>query len=299
MTTSTPCFSVVLPTWNDAQALGGAVDSILGQTFEDFELIVVDDGSTDDTRVRIETLADPRVRYVRQTHAGVTSARNRGLTEARGHWVTFLDSDDEARPGWLTAFAEALREDRVGMVCCGLVLHGPDGDTFKQLPESGNTLFNDHEVLFLAGTFAVRRSVLEEVGGYRSDLFFSENTELGIRLVGACMQHGLEIRSLHRALLEYHPRQLSSLDLRRQRHRHRLAAIETLLGAYPERFHRDSELHEVHLTLAGTTAVRAGWPKRSHEFFRQALRLRPRSWKHLLRWLVSYLPGVRSVVWKP
>lgn len=300
MNPSPPRFSVVLPTWNDAQALKGAVDSVLAQTFEDFELIVVDDGSTDDTRVRIEALADPRVRYVRQAHAGVTSARNRGFTEARGHWLTFLDSDDRAHRGWLAAFAKAIREnDRVALVCCGLLVHNLDGETLEELPEKGGSLFDDQEVLFLAGTFAVRRSVLQDVGGYRSDLSFSENTELGIRLVGACVRQGLEIRALRSPMLDYHPRRLTRPDFRRRRQRHRLAAIEYLLRAYPERFRRDPALHEVHLTLAGTTAVRAGRPEKSHRFLRAALRLRPRSFKHWLRWLASYLPGVRSVVWKP
>src|SRR4028118_1383709 len=88
--------SVVIPCYNQARFLGEAIESVLSQTYTDFEVIVVDDGSTDDTAEVASSYAaeDARVRLVRQENRGLAGARNRGLAESRGEYVVFLDSDD-------------------------------------------------------------------------------------------------------------------------------------------------------------------------------------------------------------
>jgi glycosyltransferase involved in cell wall biosynthesis len=90
---SPPAVSVVIATYNRAQFLSGAIDSVLNQRFQDFELIVVDDGSTDDTR-RIVAPFGARVRYVYQENRGPSAARNTGVRHARGPWISMQDSDD-------------------------------------------------------------------------------------------------------------------------------------------------------------------------------------------------------------
>jgi hypothetical protein len=86
--------SVVIPTYNRAHAVTDAVRSVLVQSFADLECIVVDDGSTDDTVARIAAITDSRLRYVRGRHAGVSAARNLGVSQATGELISFLDSDD-------------------------------------------------------------------------------------------------------------------------------------------------------------------------------------------------------------
>jgi hypothetical protein len=93
--------SVVIPYFNRAQWLELAVDSVLGQTFQDFEVIVVDDGSEERTVLR-DSATDPRIRYVRQEHQGASAARNHGVRLARGKYVAFLDADDLFEPNKLT-----------------------------------------------------------------------------------------------------------------------------------------------------------------------------------------------------
>jgi glycosyltransferase involved in cell wall biosynthesis len=92
--------SVVMPAFNAERFLAQAVDSILAQTFRDFELIVVDDGSTDGTRAIIDRFAsrDPRVRVIAGAHAGISDALNRGVAEARFDWIARMDGDDIAHP---------------------------------------------------------------------------------------------------------------------------------------------------------------------------------------------------------
>lgn len=104
-----PEVSIVLPTYNRVDVIGRAVSSILVQSFEDWELIVVDDGSTDGTCARLEGL-DPRIRCIGQANQGVYVARNTGVQAARGRYITFMDSDDEWLPHFLaltTAFLKA------------------------------------------------------------------------------------------------------------------------------------------------------------------------------------------------
>ena len=92
-----PSISIVIPTYNRAGTIERALDSVFAQTFQDFEVIVVDDGSRDATRERVALYGD-RVRYIYQENQGCSAARNRGIAEARGAFVAFLDSDDEWLP---------------------------------------------------------------------------------------------------------------------------------------------------------------------------------------------------------
>src|SRR5262245_60978570 len=90
-----PTISVILPTFNRVAMLGEAIESVRRQTFDDWELIVADDGSTDATLEQLESLGEPRLRVVRLTHTGsAAGARNAALKVAVGDWIAFLDSDD-------------------------------------------------------------------------------------------------------------------------------------------------------------------------------------------------------------
>jgi glycosyltransferase involved in cell wall biosynthesis len=101
--------SVVMPTYNRGSTIGEAIESVLNQTYGDLELIVADDGSTDDTRERIAATADPRLRYFAFPHAGVSIMRNHALARAQGELVAFCDSDDVWKPDKLERQVAFLR----------------------------------------------------------------------------------------------------------------------------------------------------------------------------------------------
>ena len=100
-----PLFSVIIPTFDREKEVTRAIDSVLSQAFTDFEIIVVDDGSTDNTEASIQFyFSKPRFHYVKQENKGVASARNLGASKATGEFLVFLDSDDQLSPNSLPEY---------------------------------------------------------------------------------------------------------------------------------------------------------------------------------------------------
>src|SRR5579871_5705467 len=107
---ASPLFSVIIPVYERAAVLGNALQSVLAQTCQDFEIVVVDDGSRDDPKAVVDALHDPRIRLIRQENRGGGAARNRGLDEARGRFVALLDSDDVFLPHHLETMRGLLKD---------------------------------------------------------------------------------------------------------------------------------------------------------------------------------------------
>lgn len=120
-----PKISVIVPVYNTEKYLQRCVDSILAQTFTDFELLLIDDGSIDSSGAICDEYAqaDSRVRVFHKENGGVSSARNLGLDNAQGEWITFVDSDDWVYPCWLQNFVDNW--DGVDMVCQGVECDKP------------------------------------------------------------------------------------------------------------------------------------------------------------------------------
>ncbi len=121
--------SIILPVYNRANQLPDAINSVLMQSFRDFELIVVDDASTQDLESVVRTVGDPRIRYIRRAvNGGAAAARNTGLAEAQGEFIAFHDSDDLWLPGKLErqlALFEKLPPE-IGVVCGNHIMYGRD-----------------------------------------------------------------------------------------------------------------------------------------------------------------------------
>ena len=105
--------SVVIPLYNKQQYIKRAIDSVLAQTYSDFELLIVDDGSTDDSISVVKSFADSRIRLIRQENKGVSAARNRGIAESDTEWIAFLDADDRWMPAKLERQVSFMEESGV------------------------------------------------------------------------------------------------------------------------------------------------------------------------------------------
>ncbi len=121
--------SVIVPAYNAAEFLSACLDSLLAQTWEDLEVVVVNDGSTDDTAQKLEAYAQkhPRVRAVNQENRGVTAARLRGVAEAGGDWIGFVDADDVVEPDMYRRLMENARTYGCDISHCGHRIVFPDG----------------------------------------------------------------------------------------------------------------------------------------------------------------------------
>lgn len=197
-----PRVSVVIPAYERGDVVGRAVDSALGQTLSDIEVVVVDDGSSDDTRSVVEAYEDERVRYLaHETNRGVSAARNTGVAAARGAYVAFLDSDDEWLPRKLDrqlAVLEGRGDEWVGAYCdvatAGLSTAGRlatlVSDRFfrSAAPREGGrelaeSLLSMQVFMGPGSTLVVERDVVEATGGFDEGLSIYEDWDLVLRVL--------------------------------------------------------------------------------------------------------------------
>lgn len=170
-----------MPCLNGEQNIQSAIDSVLAQTFDDFELIVVDNGSTDRTPEILSSVDDPRLRVLSLPERGVSRARNLGLREARGTFIAFLDSDDTWSATFLEKMHAALASDSKAVLAyCGwqnLGLPGPRGEPFVP-PDYENS---DKAATLLEGcrwpihACLTRHTAIIEAGGFNTHLTIAED----------------------------------------------------------------------------------------------------------------------------
>lgn len=170
--------SVIIPLYNKANSITRALDSVLAQTYQDFEVVVVDDGSTDEGAAIVEQYADERIRLIRQANAGVSAARNRGVEEAKGKYVAFLDADDEWMQEFLAeivALQQEFPECRAQATSYVQCQNGEKhGIVLNRLPFKGEhgVLTNYFEVAshsnppVWTGSVCIERALLQELGGF-------------------------------------------------------------------------------------------------------------------------------------
>lgn len=170
---STPEISIAIPTYNSAWSVGDTIRSVLAQDFTDFELIVVDDGSTDDLDATLRAFqGESRLRLVRQANAGLAGARNRGLAEARAPLVAFLDADDIWHPAFLQRTRAALLEDRAAPFAYAYSFRIDRQNRLLSMPGWTAPPRHDFEGLLAVNSVGngsaslFRRAAVEKAGGF-------------------------------------------------------------------------------------------------------------------------------------
>ncbi len=185
---SSPFFSVITPTYNRSKYIVKAIESVLAQTFQEFELIIVDDGSEDDTESLVVPFinTDSRVQYIKQENKGRSTARNVGIEAAKGEYICFLDSDDIWLPKHLQLIFDGTEKvSEPSFIFTALAYRFPNGEeTQKRFPEIGQTKPIDYVIENQVSTItvAVHHSVLKQQR-FNRELFINEDLELWARIV--------------------------------------------------------------------------------------------------------------------
>jgi glycosyltransferase involved in cell wall biosynthesis len=184
-----PTISVIIPTYNRAHLIGASIASVLAQTYTNFELIVVDDGSTDDTEQQVHGFNDPRINYINQENKGRSHARNCALDLARGRYIAFLDSDDLFLPDKLALQVAYLdSHPHVGMVYTSAYCIDYSGNALsdRYLASVSGKIYKSiaffRPVTITLPTVMARRELFAEVGGFDVQMHRFEDTDMWRRI---------------------------------------------------------------------------------------------------------------------
>lgn len=183
-----PFFSIILPTYNRAHFLPKAIESVLAQTFDDWELVIVDDGSTDNTKEVVVSYKDPRIIYIYQENQERSAARNNGIIHAKGEYICFLDSDDYYLPEKLSKFKNSidlLIEEKCFVFYDGLIFEVGITRQKANIPIKNNEE-TPHEFLLVNPLFSQQICAPKNIfqnQKYDPSLRIGEDVELWLRMV--------------------------------------------------------------------------------------------------------------------
>lgn len=240
---NSPLFSIVIPTYNRPQLLQRAVKSALEQTIEDFEVLVVDDGSAEPA----SPPRHPRLRVIRlPSNRGLAAARNIGTKAARGRWIAYLDDDDQLLPHFaemsVNALAHATLPQPVG-VLSGLEAINDNGTLIgtylpPTLPRGSHFSLEKIEPgqsFFSKQTLVVERAILLKIGGFDESFSSFTHSELFLRLNPVCSILGLPVVT-YRMLVHEGPRLSRDPSLRQLNFSRFVSKHQSLLELHPKRF---------------------------------------------------------------
>ncbi len=281
-------FSVIIPVYNREELVGRAIRSVLAQSYRDFELLVVDDASTDRTAAVVQSFDDSRLSYIRlPENGGNAVARNAGVRRARGELITFLDSDDEFLPGFLAGMEATFSklDPQIGFVWAGIETVDAKGDR-APVDEDGWTpeTVTDRYLAFLTrfrgGTdhgLTIRRECVEKVGLFDERLRAAVDTDFVLRLV-----QQYDCRAIPEPLVVVHE---DGRDRVRRNTRHKAAAYDIIIEKHREKLRAHPRLWAKFHYKAGWLHYHAGNRAQARGHLLRALRRMPshaKSWTALL-----------------
>ncbi|MEB3339121.1 MAG: glycosyltransferase family A protein [Leptolyngbyaceae bacterium] len=283
-----PKVSIIIPAYNAMSYLPETVQSALRQTFTDFEILIINDGSTDGIVEWATQLTDPRVKLVSQTNQGVSVARNTGIAQAQGEYIAFLDADDLWEPSKLAKQVQCLDQNpTVGLVNTWVVnideQNHPDNNVCTTYGEGWIWQQMIQQNLILCGSVAmVRQRCFAAVGGFDPDLQSAEDWEMWIRIASrypfALLKEPLVFyrQCLHTGSKSNHLQQHLQYCLR--------VIEKTFQTAPPELWDLRERAYGLAYLAVAWKPIQTQDPQKALEFCRQALQHSPQ-----LRYSQTYL----------
>lgn len=178
--------TVIIPLYNKELSIKNTIQSVLNQTFQEFEIIVINDGSTDRSVERVESLNDARIRLIHQENQGVSTARNRGIKAAKYNWISFLDGDDWWDKSFLETFYKLKTENSNTKVFIGQYVQVNSKNKIIMLDrfplENGHFNLYNYLSAFWSSSMLINKKVFEKCGVFDENLTHGEDTDLWIRI---------------------------------------------------------------------------------------------------------------------
>ena len=268
-----PKVSVIIPTYNQAKFINNAIESVLKQSFRDFEIIVVNDGSTDNTEAIVKGFIDFRIRYIgHSNNLGLSEARNNGIRASRGEYIALLDSDDEFLPEKLDIQAKLLQKEPsdVGVVCAWSYNIDENGNYISKrfLPRKGGYIFEDllSTNYMSVPALLIRRECFEKVGLFDSSLDGQEDWDMWIRIA---KYYKFSLIKIPLARRRIHPNRISS-HLEKK-----VITAKRIIKKYINELKIRRKIHSRHYFYIGRRYCYMGKTTLGRKFLYQAIKLYP------------------------
>lgn len=284
-------FSVIIPTFNRSREVMAAIDSVLLQTLPAHEIIVVDDGSTDDTEQVLKQLVDlGKIKYHHQINKGVCAARNFGASLALGTYLVFLDSDDVVLPSWLSDF-KLLTEQQFEMCYCSMTIERPNGTLKKTSCLDPYSNGGKEKGISIPGTWAIEKKLFEEVGGFDEAIKYGENTELKFRLLEKQVRFGFvdHYNFIYKESSAGGSKQIAN----------KLQSNLHILAKHVPYFSKHPEVKRLFLQVAAVSAAKLGKYEQAHSLFVEAWKTQKNNTKLLIQCIITIHPFLTKLKWKP
>ena len=282
-----PTVSVIIPTYNRAHLIGRSIKSVLSQSYQDFEIIIVDDGSTDNTKEVVTSFNNERIRYIRhEKNKGEAAARNMGIRVARGKYIAFQDSDDEWLPEKLAKQIELLKNTlpKVGVAYTGFWKIENNEKTYIPFSWVNQKEGDIHKEL-LKGNFIgtpatlLKKECFKKVGMFDEKLFHLVDWELWLRV-----SKYYHFKFIDEPLLVAY----YDLDNVSTNQNEFIRAQELILEKHFEDFSKDKELLVTHYVYIGDLFISEGNVKKGRSYLIKALKLSPFSFRALSTALLTF-----------
>jgi glycosyltransferase involved in cell wall biosynthesis len=288
-----PEISVIIPTYNSANLIRRAINSVLGQTFQSFEIIVVDDGSTDGTEKIVRELneKDERIIYLKlnKNSGGAAKPKNRGIKISKGDFIATLDADDEWSPEklekQLSIFKESTKKNLAFVGCFANHIYEEDGIKFLfKIPRHKNVLryILARDYMGSGSSMLYKRKVFSEVGGFDENLRIGQDSEMRIRLAKL-----YDFDFVEEPLFTYyfHEKNITnSLSIEK-----RMKNIEYVIKKHKSLYSKYPKAYSDRLRFNGTSYIIAGEERLGRESFLESIRVNFFNWRSYLYWMVSFL----------
>jgi len=283
-----PYFSIVIPTFNRAHLLNETVQEVLNQPFTDFELIIADDGSIDNTKEIIEKIPDSRLIYKYHANSGVSAARNFGASFAQGKYLIFLDSDDAVEENWLNDFY-LLKEEHFDMLFCSVQFVNQNGN-ITIIDCSPTTENNKSKGVYYPGSWAMKSSVFFDINMYDEKLKYSENTDLKIKLI----EKGFSMGFVKKPNFIYY----QNLNGGSKNELNKIQSNEYLIEKHKLFFVNRPHVLQTFLQLIAISCFKLKQYKKARKFIIKAWKVNPKNVKIFINLLLIHFSFITKKRWK-